>query len=555
MKPGEGVGIPVARYLRPEEQVVPFWSRPELDELVSWCTSGGHAGIRLVTGNGGAGKTRLALRLAEELPAKEWQQLWVKRGSEREAVADAREMRRPCLLVVDYAETRSELAGLLDDVAADEDGPKLRVILLARSAGEWWQQQRANAEELTAALLEASAPVRLGPVQAAGGPQEVFDHAVTAFAQNLGVVRPDARLALSDPDPVVLVVHAAALLAVADYAAGVRPRQQAASGSEVLAALLRHEARYWARTAGSRGLDLDVSVLRLAVAAGCLIGADSETAAGGLLARIPDLELAERRGRVARWLHDLYPAADEVDARQREWLGSVRPDRLAEELIAGELVKHQELIAPLFTGLDEVRAARALTVLARAALTQDRAVGLLGTALAADVDQLAVPALSVAVETNSVVGELLGQVIGSMPVARQTLMRVVEESPYPSFALAAPSAVALQRLAEDSADDTERAGWLVGLSNRLADLGRREEALAAIEEAAGIYRQLAQARPGAFLPNLVRALNNLANALSYLNRDEETSAIRDEANAAVGGSTQLPQERVNDEANVQPSNP
>ena len=39
-------------------------------------------------------------------------------------------------------------------------------------------------------------------------------------------------------------------------------------------------------------------------------------------------------------------------------------------------------------------------------------------------------------------------------------------------------------------------------SNRLAELGRREEALAAVEEAVTIYRQLAQDRPGAFLPDL-----------------------------------------------------
>jgi hypothetical protein len=249
VKPDEHADLPVARYLRPEEQVVPFRSRPELDELLSWCTSGIHAGIRLVTGNGGAGKTRLALRLGEKLAAKRWQQLWVKRGSEREAVADVHEMRRPCVLVVDYAETRRELAGLLDDVAADEDGPKMRVVLLARSGGEWWQQLLASAEELTAALLEASPSITLGPVRAAGGPQEVFGDAVAAFAQRVGVDRPDARLALSDPDPVVLVVHAAALLAVADHAAGARPRQQAVPGSEVLEALLRHEARYWARTA------------------------------------------------------------------------------------------------------------------------------------------------------------------------------------------------------------------------------------------------------------------------------------------------------------------
>ena len=40
------------------------------------------------------------------------------------------------MLMVDYAETRSGLGGLLDAVADDEDGPDVRVVLLARSAGE-----------------------------------------------------------------------------------------------------------------------------------------------------------------------------------------------------------------------------------------------------------------------------------------------------------------------------------------------------------------------------------------------------------------------------------
>ena len=169
-------------------------ARPELDELLSWCVSGGHAAVRLVTGDGGAGKTRLALRLGEELAANGWQPLWVQRGSERDAVRRCAAVGQPCVLVVDYAETRSELVGLLNDVAADQDGPDMRVILLARSAGEWWQQLLASAEERTAALLEAGAPVTLGPVRAAGGPQEVFDDAVAAFARKLGTGRPDARL-------------------------------------------------------------------------------------------------------------------------------------------------------------------------------------------------------------------------------------------------------------------------------------------------------------------------------------------------------------------------
>ena len=109
------------------------------------------------------------------------------------------------------------------------------------------------------------------------------------------------------------------------------------------------------------------------------------------------------------------PLRTKVTRRRREWLGPLRPDRLAEQLIASELTRRQELITPLFTGLDEARAARALTSVARAAMTQEPAVGLLRIALDADLDHLAVPALSVAVETNPVMGELLSQVIPGQP--------------------------------------------------------------------------------------------------------------------------------------------
>jgi tetratricopeptide (TPR) repeat protein len=525
MRPDLSVGLPVARYLRPEEAVVPFRPRPELDELLAWCASAEHAAVRLVTGEGGSGKTRLALRLGEELEENGWLPLWVKRGAEDEAVGAVREIGQRCVLVVDYAETRSDLTDLLDDVAADEDGPELRVVLLARSAGEWWEQLLANAEEQTAELLEADSLISLGPVRAAGGAHEVFAEAVTAFAQRLGTRRPEAEMVLSDADPVVLVVHATALLAVVDYVTGVPPRHQAVSGHEVLGALLRHEARYWARSAASRGLDLDLSVLRLAAAAGCLIGAENETAAGMLLARIPDLDSAEHRGRAARWLHDLYPAPHEVDAEQHEWLGPLRPDRLAEQFVADELTRHPELIPPLFTGLTEYRAERALTVLARAAMTQDRVVSLLRVALAADLDHLAVPALLVAVETNPVLGELLAQVISGQPVSLETLEQIAEQSPYPSLALAAPVAVALRRLADATDDDEERAGWLYDLSARLGELGRQKKALATMEEAVSIYWQLAEADPDGWLPALANALNSLAGRFAALGRRKKALTV------------------------------
>ena len=77
---------------------------------------------------------------------------------------------------------------------------------------------------------------------------------------------------LDDPDAVVLVVHAAALLAVLDHASAGGGSGRVYSAADVLTGLLGHEARYWHKSARARGLILDPSVERLAVAIACLIG-------------------------------------------------------------------------------------------------------------------------------------------------------------------------------------------------------------------------------------------------------------------------------------------
>jgi tetratricopeptide (TPR) repeat protein len=73
------------------------------------------------------------------------------------------------------------------------------------------------------------------------------------------------------------------------------------------------------------------------------------------------------------------------------------------------------------------------------------------------------------------------------------------------------------------------AGLLNNLANRLRDLGRSEEALAAAEEAVGLYRTLAANRPDAFTPDLARSLCNLGNMLGALGRREEALARAEEA--------------------------
>ena len=67
------------------------------------------------------------------------------------------------------------------------------------------------------------------------------------------------------------------------------------------------------------------------------------------------------------------------------------------------------------------------------------------------------------------------------------------------------------------------------LSLRLGELGRREDALAAIHEATGTYRELAAGRPDAFRHGLAMSLNNLAVQLGELGRPEEALAAIQEA--------------------------
>jgi hypothetical protein len=130
---GSAGGRGAAWYLRPEAQVVAFRPRPELSQLRAWCVAGGRLGVRLVTGEGGAGKTRLALQLAADLASDGWRTMWVQPGQEGTAVGMVRDTGEPAVLAVDYAETRPGLADLLAEAAAAEDCPDLRVLLLCVS--------------------------------------------------------------------------------------------------------------------------------------------------------------------------------------------------------------------------------------------------------------------------------------------------------------------------------------------------------------------------------------------------------------------------------------
>ncbi|MGO9296536.1 MAG: tetratricopeptide repeat protein, partial [Streptosporangiaceae bacterium] len=517
----------VAKYLRPEKEIVTFWPRQELQSLHEWAASPLTTDIRLITGEGGVGKSRLALQLGHELDTEfGWRPYWVPSGKELSAADAACASDKPVLLVVDYAETRAQTGDLLARVIGAQSRANVRVLLLARSAGEWWQQLTSGTGAVVSETLTAVQPVVLGPLTGPSGQHDVYRQAVRAFAGELGVPCPDAAKppALSPGAP-VLVVHAAALLTVLGQEAPA-----AGSGTaEVIAGLLGHEARYWQQSQASYHLALGPTPTRRAVAAATLVGADDEESACHLLEALSELADPTTRSRAARWLHDLYPAA-QTGPQLRDWIAPLQPDLLAEDLVTSVLRDRPQLAPSLLDGLSPQRAGRALTLLARAALTDPAVVDLISSVLAGDLPNLAVPALAVAVETNAQVGELLADLLESRHPAPDILRQIAQALPDTSIALARLGAATFQRLVDVSRPGSEERGRnLISLSNRLSDLGRREDALAAVEEAVTAYRQLAAARPDAFLPDLAMSLNNQSGRLSELGRREDALAAIEEA--------------------------
>ena len=258
-----------------------------LADLDAWADDPGReVAVRLLHGEGGIGKTRLAIE-------------WVRRRRGRHEVAGFLRQNPgeawlerlcglgpPVLVVIDYAESRPDLVALLQRVAAfgAATGPRrrVRVLLLARGDGDWWKalQQRDPAIR---ALVEAREPIKLAPLAATAAAREaVFVAASTTFAAIRGqapILR--SPIALDDPRfDRVLYLHMAALAAVerarenAEQAKGGAPAKSVASDAgSLMDEILQHEERFWVREDRDRfSAAMDVSLARRLVAAATLRG-------------------------------------------------------------------------------------------------------------------------------------------------------------------------------------------------------------------------------------------------------------------------------------------
>ncbi|WNV86706.1 hypothetical protein [Umezawaea sp. Da 62-37] len=163
----------------------PLWGRKVvLDRLVAWCVTSGSGAdvVRVVTGPAGVGKSRLALAVAQALPAG-WMAGRLRDDAaglvERIAAAGDR-----TLVIVDDAESAAASAMETLVTGAVRHPDLIRVLLLARTDAAL----RFLSDDVRPRLAGVEV---LGPVGEAGDRQRWFIEAARAYARTWRVPAPD----------------------------------------------------------------------------------------------------------------------------------------------------------------------------------------------------------------------------------------------------------------------------------------------------------------------------------------------------------------------------
>ncbi|WP_285610021.1 tetratricopeptide repeat protein [Actinokineospora globicatena] len=515
------VATPSALVLARHE-IVPWQPRPELmAALHAWLSRPG-PGVWLLHGPGGQGKTRLALQLGRELA--DWLVFWPAPEADPDALRVVADSRRPTLVVLDYAETRPK------QLHALVRGNKVKLLLLARTDGEWWDSL-PEIDDRVADSLAGATTHRLAPLTTTAGYRQV----VTAYANALPRVDgftthpwPDIAAALPDRDDIdhALTLH---LTALADLLDATAPPQRTTDHTAE-ARVLFHERRYWNKTAERIPAlaALDRTTLHNAVTLLILAGLATPAEADPVLRTLPGLptDPAPTIHALTRWFSTLYPPT----APDRAF-DTPQPDRLAEHHAAHQVHTNPDLTTRLLTVATPAQAATLLVVLTRAlshTLHRESTAAHLTSLITAHPDILAQPALvlALAVESPTPFLAALRAIVLDPDTSTMTLFALGDALPESTQRLAHLAVDLCQRIVDEcrveSNDNSPKVAMaLSNLSTRLRWVGQWEQALTLISEAIGLFRNWVERGQVAHLGNLASCLNNFSAWAGESNMVEE----------------------------------
>lgn len=553
-------------------------------------------GVRLVVGPGGIGKTRLGIELcrrahsegacagflastAGHITTGVWQILL--------------ENSNPLLIIVDYADARiGDVQKLFEAIAAVHapGGPQVRVVLIARTVGDWWEQRASWGGDGVPAFAISRA-VQGAPIDLTAQPElpryAIFDAAVSAFIRALGQGR---KLEIQPPNLSVaayrlpLFIRIAALHRVETALGGDSLSENDLMDSEdkLLDWTLERERRL-NRIYGGFQEEYELEEVADVAAFVTLTGGCDEHDILAYLARVPSLSLlsGERRKRIAYWLAQLYPGP--------RFLNPMLPDRLGERLVGLRLSRYGNATSEenrLLSGAigataEEAERVHALILLNRLADWMPDEVGWLIRALTDYTSECAKPALTVAIQMPQPIGPVMEQIFRERPLPHIAI-KVVYSLPARSVMLRRLALIVTQQaidfLKNIDSEDKNLINIELGVLNSnystrlrdigdlkaalhaaqmavesyrmlhakdprtpenalpmtlmnyatcLAEVGRRKEGLEAIEESVKYYRQLAASSPIKYTAPLAVVLSNLAASYSELEKfDQAVEASR-----------------------------
>jgi hypothetical protein len=400
--------------LRAESRVVRFHHLrgPLRDAIIRWAIERDKPiKLRLQAGRGGAGKTRLLIEVCEKLENQNgWRAGFIDRSqSTTIGLPELLREGKPCLLVLDYAETRSsEIVELVRVAVHAKESPPLRLVLLARDGGDWWNHlaDAAGKDDVIAAILQGfqtkAGPYRMEQERIQRKDRVAFfDDALNDFAAFRKKVAPAGAPDLSDDifaDP--LFIHLAALACLRG--------DVAISDKDLLGIAIGHERSYWRQLLNNA--DLPEQFMRSIEQGMALLtlygGKRSAKEAKAILERAPAMSQIEAsdHARIFEVLRQLY-----------DWDGGLRglqPDILGEALVSEAFDRDDELLDSAFleaTTREDVRSA--LTVLTRLGRRVPDAQRWLRRVLQRRLRSLSEDAMYVGMETGAPMPDILAEVV------------------------------------------------------------------------------------------------------------------------------------------------
>ena len=534
----------------------------ELKALHDWADSPNPISSRMITGEGGTGKTRLAFEFARQLrEQKGWQ------AGEAQGLSGCWYTASVgTLLVIDYPEQRPEkVSALLDALARQSLSCKLRVLLLGRN-GDFLKQLTQTAQMIMARDFELT-----GLTAGDSNAWELFQAAWQQLHRRQQLAVPPLPLTESDFQhwQQLNAAHRRPLfvLALAIHRM-LQPNARDLSAPVILRALVQqYEINRLVKEAKQLSLDsYSLMMLRaLAGIAGKLDSAALRQLIQGsetlpLDIRLPVLNQLKQTSLWSQTgIHALQPdllaadllhyaltevAGDQAGAWQYCALAATADSNEASSIL-GRLIHDAQFILkrpwPLSALIDWISqdAERSATI--NAALSRSNLERtLLPLAIATDQsavqtyerlaqDNFAAHGPDLASSLNNLSNHLAesGKRVGGLAVIERAVA-IYEQLAQDNFAAYGP----------------DLASSLNNLSVRLAESGRRAEGLVAIERAVAIREQLAQDNFAAYGPDLASSLNNLSNRLG---ESAEPTAEQVKRLMEIRAQLQLIKRRIRDE--------